>query len=179
MFGSDLGSDRTAESAPVPVEGVITSVITNSSKYEPELDYSTEQLQNMAYEDLKTEPFDKNPRGSGPVVPDTISSEPLSTKVEHIAKYAENDHDHALKLCNFFSSLTIDQYETYGDEIIEHFQKIMTRFRELRQEKRQVANQFEEEVAEREEAVTQRKGFLEDDLARLKKQGQDVIQGKP
>ena len=146
-----------------------------------ELDYSHEQLSKMPYSDLQNQSFDQDPSASSNILPERFKISSLAEKLEHIRKPSNtsppDSEQHFEAQCRFFSSLTIEQYEECGDLIIDQFTDIMKRFKEVRQDKRKVAAEFETEVSQRQATVMKRTGFLEKDMGRLRRAGQDVVRG--
>ncbi|MCJ1478544.1 hypothetical protein MMC13_007225 [Lambiella insularis] len=144
-----------------------------------ELDYSDEQLAKMPFNQLKFESFDHDPHGSPFVLPANISSQPISQQIAYISdlkSIAEGSRSEQQRA--FFSSLTIEKYEEWGDLILGRFADILTKFKNARQEKRRIAKGFEEEVSVREERIRGRSQLIDQKLAKLREAGEGVIRGQ-
>lgn len=139
-----------------------------------ELDYKNEQLQAMSYSKLVSESFDYDPTRTKPVLSKDLSNKSLQDQLKFLVNI-QDQQSAGTRQCDFFASLPIDKYEESGELITQQFSELLHRYTGLRQEKRKVAQEFEAEVARREEMVRERKDVLEADLKRLKKSGEDVI----
>jgi len=150
---------------------------SQSRKRALDLDYSMADLSQMTYEQLSKEPFERTPENTGAQLPKQLLSGSLSERLDlTYSMKPSKDRDSHRKA--FFASLTIDQYEECAGLILNRFSGIITKFKEARQRKRKATSEFEEEVAQREERVRNRRGGLEQDLKRLKQGGEDVVRGR-
>ncbi|MCJ1250385.1 hypothetical protein MMC30_007612 [Trapelia coarctata] len=144
-----------------------------------EPDYSEEDLSRMTYHQLKSEPFDHDPKAPPSILPTDLQSQPFDRQLAHIINLPHPSDEQSLaEQERFFASLPIDKYEECGDLILEKFGEIMNKFKKARQDKRQISRDFEKEVSRREALVTARVGALDSDMGRLRKAGQEVIRGK-
>ncbi|KAI9870896.1 MAG: hypothetical protein M1830_003655, partial [Pleopsidium flavum] len=87
----------------------------NSKKRPLELDYDPETLRTMDYSDLKAQPFDSNPRAPPSVLPDNLSTASLPEKLQHVTTLPDDQRT------QFFSSLTMTEWEDSGDWFVERF----------------------------------------------------------
>ena len=142
-----------------------------------ELDYPPNQLATMTYNQLSSESFDHDPKASAPVRPPDADRGTLAEKLASLQQ-SKADSQHNQNLRSFFSSLSIDQYDECGEIMIEQITIIMDQYRKARRRKRQAAQQFEAEVADRERSVSQGIDAVEHGLKRLKRAGEDVVRGK-
>jgi hypothetical protein len=131
----------------------------------------------MTYQQLASESFDKDPRAERIAFPDDLASRSIEDRLTWIVGNS-SEEECGPRLLQYFSSLSINEYEDAGDIIIEQISTIVKKFKGVRRKKRFAAQELEKEVAQREEAVRSRQAQLKEDLDRLKKQGQDVIQGQ-
>lgn len=144
---------------------------THSRKRGIGMDYNPTQLHEMTYERLRHESFD-------PIKPvQGEAHQRLSDKLQDVYDLKGSKDPH-LKRRTFFSDLTIEQYEECGGLMVERFTDMMTRYKIARQQKRSVAKEFEEEIAQREERVRAKSHVVDQDLGRLRKAGEDVVRGK-
>ena len=200
ISGSGYGDDRSP-SAPLSQSGVShspavefipnrilplmkTADNSNQSKEDPytklvsELDYTPEQLKKMNYQDLKVESFDYDPRkGTSSNSPQPLSESELSKKLDDFSQ-SKPSTDLSAQRSAFFSSLTMEQHEQCGTLIVDHLHALMTRYVQARRQRRTAALEFEAAVAEREQLVHARKEALGQDLARLRRAGEEVVGGK-
>lgn len=144
----------------------------NTKKRALELDYDPETLRTMKYEELKAQPFDFNPRTPPSVLPDNLLTAPLPDKLQHVTTLPEDQRT------QFFSSLTMEEWEDSGDWFVERFSDLVKRMKDARQAKRKLAMEFEEEIASREEAVRKSKESVELELRTMKKGGEEVLKSK-
>ena len=151
---------------------------SRTRKRDMELDYDPTQLREMTYESLRQEAFDQSPRAMTKPEVQSAADAGLPGKLQHVYDLKGDATEVLGQRRAIFSHMTIDQYEECGDLMMEKFNDIMSRIKATRQQKRAAAMEFEEQVAKREERVRAKKNAVEQDLARLKKAGEDVVQGK-
>jgi predicted Holliday junction resolvase-like endonuclease len=72
----------------------------------------------------------------------------------------------------------MDEWEDSGDWFVERFNDLVKRMKDARQAKRKLAMEFEEEIANREEAVRKSKESVELELRTMKKGGEEVLKSK-
>ncbi len=142
------------------------------------LDYDDKTLSSMSYQDLAQESFDTGPSPTELGDPTLRDESTLKEKLLHLHSLEKPREQLQSLRQGFFSSLPIEQYEECGDLMAEQFSQIILRFKQARQQKRSIAREFEDEVTVRQEAVEKRKMAVTKDLARLKRAGQDVVQGR-
>lgn len=151
---------------------------------EAELDYSSQELSKMKYQQLADEDFDQGPAkkykpSAGIDFPDGTNT--LEDKCEHLRKVQDNRApsgvDAGAKSIHevFFAGLAIEDYEECGDLIVGQLAGLMDRLRKTRQAKRRAARDFEDEVAKREALVSSRTEGLQKELQKLKKSGQEAL----
>ncbi|KAI0421054.1 extracellular mutant protein 11-domain-containing protein [Xylaria grammica] len=137
-----------------------------------ELDYDDGALASMSYKALKTEAFDFDPAQAEARSVFEPPQGTLPEKLEHfLAKDKENQ-------ANFFTKMPVNEWEEAGDWFLERFGDIVARFKDARKEKREIVNAFENEIAEREEAVRNKIHGIGQTLADLKTEGEDMMLGK-
>lgn len=154
------------------------SLQSRTRKRDVELDYDPTQLREMTYESLRQEAFDQSPRAMTKPEIQSAADAGLPGKLQHVYDLKGDATEVLSQRMAVFSHMTIGQYEECGDLMMEKFNDIMSRIKITRQQKRAAAMGFEEEVAKREERVRAKKNAVDQDLARLKKAGEDVVQGK-
>ncbi|KAL8927537.1 MAG: hypothetical protein Q9208_002342 [Pyrenodesmia sp. 3 TL-2023] len=161
----------------IPPVGIKNQKLASSTVPEG-LDYDIKTLPNMSYQQLAEESFDTDPDASELDDPSLTSKSTLKEKLLHLHSLDKPREQLQSLRQGFFSSLPINEYEECGDLMAEQFSQVILRFKRARQEKRGVAREFENEVTVREKAVERRKMAVTKDLARLKRAGQDVVQGR-
>lgn len=154
------------------------SLHSRTRKRDMELDYDLAQLREMTYESLRQEAFDQSPRAMAKQGVQPAADAGLPGKLQHMYDLKGDATGVLSQRRAVFSHMTIGQYEECGDLMMEKFNDIMSRIKTIRQQKRAAAMGFEEEVAKREERVRAKKDAVDQDLARLKKAGEDVVHGK-
>jgi Extracellular mutant protein 11 len=146
------------------------------SAHSAALDYTPEILSTMSYEQLAKEDFDYDP-GRRPESPADLRVDAVLQSLRDIASSEESEgakHEERLAL---FSLLQIQRHEEIGDMILENFASVFKQFQDMRRRKRQMAQEFERRVADREAEVRKRQEALAQSTQWLKKQGEDVIRG--
>lgn len=181
---STIHMDRQ-ENATSPFEDIVTGTadiklegsLNGNRKRALELDYDSDQLSQIPFSDLKSQPFDHDPRAPPVTFPEDLISTSLPEKLSYLASASDPaTRDSQQKA--FYASLSIDDYEECGSLLVEQLSSIVRKFNNLRRQKRAVAVEFEAEIAKREEMVREKEGFIEKDLGRLRRMGEDVLRGK-
>ncbi|OAQ63083.1 extracellular mutant protein 11 domain-containing protein [Pochonia chlamydosporia 170] len=138
----------------------------------PSLDYDDKILSSMTYQDLQEEPFDVVPQALGMNGGHDASASKLTTRLEQFQQQGEREQH------QFFSNMSIDDWENSGDWFADQFSGIMNRLRNARREKRQMIREFETEASHREEAIRVRTDTIDRKLTRMKHDGQRVVGDK-
>ena len=134
-------------------------------------DYDDKMLSCMTYSELQSEPFDMEPaRTTGPNAHDAATKLPL--KLEQYRQQDPKEQHH------MFSTMSIDDWECAGDWFVDQFTDIMNRLRNARRGKRRMIQGFENEAAAREEAVRLRSETIDRKLAKMRADGQRVVEDK-
>lgn len=169
----DFVHDRRSEDDT----GSTASVEAMATRKRPrDLDYSPDHLSAMKFEQLTTEPFTNEPQRIESVLPENIENGTLAEKLDYMLKLGDVDTKHVQRKA-ILSSLPIEQYRDCGDLIVGNFGKIITKFSDARQQRREIIMRFEAEVAKREARVRSKIGVVEKDFGRLKRRGEDAISG--
>ncbi|KAI0106285.1 extracellular mutant protein 11-domain-containing protein [Nemania sp. FL0031] len=134
-----------------------------------ELDYDDGALAAMDYTTLKGEAFDFDPAQAEARSVFEPPRGTLPEKLEHF--FAKDEANQA----NFFIKMPVRDWEDSGDWFLERFGQIITQFKEARKEKRNMVDAFENEIAEREEAVRNKIHGIGQTLAELKSEGENMI----
>lgn len=180
MFEGLYGSNElpfVGDSRNLDARNSQDELTSNARKRAPDLDYTPSQLSSMPYDQLSSESFDNDPRPPNKHFPEGLTIASQSQKLQYVYDLKHDGKQH-LQRRAIFSSMTINQYEECGDLLIERFGGIMTRYSQARQQKREMAKEFEDEVARREEHVRGKREAVDVDLRRLKRAGEDVVRGK-
>ncbi|KAI0889026.1 extracellular mutant protein 11-domain-containing protein [Annulohypoxylon maeteangense] len=144
----------------------------NSRKRQHETDYDDGALAAMDYAELKKEAFDFDPAQAEA---QSAIGPPRGTLPEKLDMFFDKDQPSQTE---FFSKMTINDWEASGDWFLERFGDVMHRLREARQMKRSVIEGFENEIAERGEAVRNKIQGIDYTLAELKSEGEGMMIGK-
>ncbi|KAI1268867.1 extracellular mutant protein 11-domain-containing protein [Xylariaceae sp. FL1019] len=145
---------------------------TTSKKRSLELDYDDGQLSSMEYSRLKQEKFDYDPAQAEARSAVGPPEGTLAEKLKHF-----HDKDEA-KQAEFFTKMSIKEWEQSGDWFMESFGSLMQGFKAARVAKREVIESFENEIADREEAVRNKMQGIGQTLAELKSEGSKMILNK-
>ena len=164
--GSDTPDTRNNQGFPHP----------HVRKRAPNSDYTASQLSNMTYDQLSNESFDSDPCSLGSRIPEHLTYAALPQKLDYVYGLRHDEKQHVQRRA-VFSSMAIDQYDECGDLLIERLGSIMTKYKDVRRQKRNVATGFEDEVAKREGRVREKSQGVNVDLRRLRRAGEDVVRG--
>ncbi|KAI8959007.1 extracellular mutant protein 11-domain-containing protein [Daldinia sp. FL1419] len=171
MKGSNKGGIGLHESAmPRPS---IEKRVSNPRKRQYEPDYDDATLAGMDYSELKDEVFDYDPAQAE--AQSAAIGPPRGTLPEKLYHFSDKDRESQM---DFFSRMPVNDWEASGDWFLERFGEVLQRFREARQMKRKVIQGFENEVAERGEAVRNKIQTIDSTLAELKSEGEGMMIGK-
>lgn len=140
--------------------------------YAKDLDYELEELYEKDFGDLQNEPFDGPPREDVHDAPSDSSSKPLE---ERLAAFSKVDVQSQREL---FSSLEIEQWEEAGDWFQKRFSEIFDRLKAARRNRRDKASEFEQRIAQRQQAVTKKRKITDDALSEMKRTGNLVLTPK-
>ncbi|KAH0002758.1 hypothetical protein KCU78_g14210, partial [Aureobasidium melanogenum] len=142
------------------------------SEEEEALDYRLEELYAKDFVELQNEPFNGPPRED---VHDTQSdlSKPLSERLEAVAKLDVRRQK------ELFSSLQLAQWEEAGDWFQERFSEIFGKLKAARKKRREMASEFEQQIAQRQQALTKKRKITDDALSEMKKSGSLVLESTP
>ena len=151
---------------------------TKCQKQSRELDYSGARLANMKFHQLSDEPFHIDPQSLGEAVPSDVTGSTLTRSLVYLLEL-EDQNTRTPQQGAFFKSLPIAEYEECGDIIVEKFSNMIQRFKNIRQERRKVAKDFENEVARREESVRRKINVFNADFDRLKRSGEEIVRKGP
>jgi hypothetical protein len=137
----------------------------------PSPEYDDIALSSMSFTALRQQPFDFDPskeeqKGTG-VNPDNVE-----TKLDQFRHLGEKEqHD-------LFSNMSMENWETSGEWFVSEFSGIMQRLMEARKNKRRIIQDFEQEAADREEAVRLKTQSIDRKLSKMKQDGQRVVEDK-
>ncbi|KAG6011718.1 hypothetical protein E4U43_008157 [Claviceps pusilla] len=136
------------------------------------LDYDDKVLSSMTYQDLQEEPFDVVPQLPGMLNGHDSAASKLVTRLEQFQQQGEREQ------LQFFSHMSIEEWENAGDWFVDQFTDIMCRLRQARRNKRNMVAAFEMEASEREEAIRSRTDAIDKKLNKMKQDGQRVVGDK-
>ena len=138
-----------------------------------DIDYDVSELYDMDYSMLRRQSFDIDPRHEAPAFPSMEKSDPINQQMDTAASF-DKKLQHA-----FLASMPIDDWEQAGDWFLGKFSDTLQKLKDVRQEKRTAARQFETEIEKRHVAVTQKRKITDDVLREIKKSGNLVLEGTP
>lgn len=136
------------------------------------LDYDDHALSSMSYADLRNENFDHDPARMAVQPANVPSGDSLEDKLAYFKGKDENSQHH------FFTQITVKEWDHCGDWFLEQFSSVVQRMKDSRQAKRQLVEQFESEIASREEMVRGKVESIDRTLKDLKQEGEGMMRGK-
>lgn len=151
---------------------------TSNKKRQFESDYPPDILNQKSFEDLESESFDYVPASNPPAPPPTSpppqpqEARNAAERVALLLKFTDSDRR------NYLSSLSMDEWEECGDEMISQFSDILTKMKEARQARRKTAAAFEAEIKRRHDAVQDQDKELAMKLAEMREGGLGVLKGR-
>ncbi|KAL6234609.1 hypothetical protein BDW75DRAFT_160130 [Aspergillus navahoensis] len=152
---------------------------TNSplTKRHLELDYPPEILCTKTFSELQAEPFDRTPNleASRPAAETQLQPPEKGKnedKVSFILRLSEQERG------EYFSKLSIDEWEHCGDLLIEEFSKLMTKMKDLRHARRKMAAVFEAEVKRRHDMVEEQSAEISAKFEEMRMGGAEVLRGR-
>ncbi|KAL1968589.1 hypothetical protein VTN77DRAFT_1799 [Rasamsonia byssochlamydoides] len=147
------------------------SAASEEKRFKP--DYPQEVLQKKSFSDLENEPFDFIPATSKPSPSPPQSKQPKTAaeKLSLVQTLSEEDR-HA-----YLSSLSITEWEEFGDQLIVEFSNMLTKIKDARQARRQTAALFEAEIKRRHELAQKQYSDLDRRLSEMKEGGLGVLRG--
>jgi hypothetical protein len=146
--------------------------LSSSRKRRQSLDYNDAELHAMSYSELRAQDFDFDPQAAALQQTTLPAGGTIEERLEHYrTKGSLAQHE-------FFTRLSMDEWDEAGDWFLEQFGGVMQRFKKARKAKRQLIQQFEAEIAAREEAVRAKIEGIGRTLEDLKQEGQTMMEGK-
>ncbi|EQK98204.1 hypothetical protein G6O67_000931 [Ophiocordyceps sinensis] len=165
------GTRRFAGGSPVAANIALQKPPRERKRRRGSPDYDDKMLSSMTFNDLTDEPFDLDPaKATAQSGQDASAKLPL--KLEQYRQQGEKEQQH------MFAAMTLNDWEASGDWFVDQFADIMTRLRDARRSKRRMIQGFEDEVARREEAVRLRSETIDRKLAKMRQDGQRVVDDK-
>lgn len=137
-----------------------------------ELDYDDSALAAMKYTELRKQAFDFDPAQAESQSAQVPPQGTLPEKLDHFLDKDTNSQ------ANFFTTMSVRDWDDSGDWFLERFGEVMHRLKDARRAKRQLIDDFETEIAEREEAVRNKIHGIGQTLEDLKSEGEILMRGK-
>ncbi|KAI1763659.1 extracellular mutant protein 11-domain-containing protein [Hypoxylon sp. FL1150] len=145
---------------------------TGSKKRSLDQDYDDGALATMDYAELRNEAFDFDPAREEA---QSAIGPPRGTLPEKLYHFLDKDQASQLE---FFSKMPVRDWEASGDWFLERFGEIMQRFKDARQSKRAIVEGFENEIAERGDAVRNKIQGIDKTLTEFRREGEGMMLGK-
>jgi len=126
----------------------------------------------MSYADLDKQDFDFDPQAAAL----QQTSAPVGTSIEDkLTHYKDKD---GLEQHQFFTQMSLQDWEMSGDWFLEQFGDVMRKVKEARKTRRDVVDTFEKEISAREEAVRGQINDVDQTLRDMKQDGQNLMSRK-
>ena len=153
------------------------NTIQQSLKRHYSPDYDDGELNNMSYSDLRKQDYDYDPQAAAAMAAQqqTTAGSAVGTLEERLQHYKTKG---SLDQHQFFTNLNAKDWDQAGDWFLEQFSGVVQKMRAARGAKRKLVEAFEEEIAQREEAVRGKAEGIERTLEDLKQEGQTMMAGK-
>ncbi|KAK9778330.1 putative Extracellular mutant protein 11 C-terminal domain-containing protein [Seiridium cardinale] len=144
----------------------------NTKKRSFDLDYDDSALAAMKYSELKSQDFDFDPARAESTSAQRPPPGTLPEKLDHFL-YKDADAQ-----STFFTSMPMRDWDDSGDWFLEKFGDIMHRLKDARKAKRKLVDDFETEIAEREDAVRNKMYGIDQTLNELRNDGEVMMKNK-
>ncbi|KAL5339558.1 extracellular mutant protein 11-domain-containing protein [Aspergillus crustosus] len=150
----------------------------NIRKRHLETDYPPEILCTKTFTELQEEPFDKTPTPKASKPPKETTPQQPPERKEHedkipfLLRLSEQERN------EYFSKLSMSEWEECGDLLVEQFGKMMTKMKDLRHARRKTAAVFEAEVKRRHELVEEQSTELTGKFNEMRAGGVEVLRGR-
>ena len=131
-------------------------------------DYELPALYDKPFSDLTSEPFDHDPRKP---LEANLTSNSIRAQLERLLESVDEDQK-----CQFFEGLSLKEWEQAGEWIPEQFAALRKGMADKRQERRDIAQRFEREVARREKVVRKDTEEVHAQLKEMKNSGGKVLE---
>ncbi|KAK2741533.1 hypothetical protein FQN55_008287 [Onygenales sp. PD_40] len=154
---------RLSTLSPISSRRPITAI---SSDYPPNI------LETKSFADLRAESFDYNPAPPQPIFQPQDPPLPLPEKLNRLKALTSDQRE------NFFTSLSLAEWEDSGDWLIEEFGVLLKKTKEARIERRKVAAVFEREIERRYEGVQAEGEGIGQRLEEMRTGGLGVLKGR-
>ncbi|PWY84660.1 hypothetical protein BO94DRAFT_109666 [Aspergillus sclerotioniger CBS 115572] len=183
----DLDDDDDPINDPFARRGSVQRIIPSpdpqsKKKRNIESDYPPHVLREKSFNDLQSEPFDHTPTApTAPSKTTTTTTAPISVPgpkatSEDKLSFLLNSTDKDRR--NFFSTLSIDSWEDYGDLLIDQFSNALSKMKDLRHARRKTAAVFEAEIRRRNEVVEEQSSDLSRKFEEMRSGGAEVLRGR-
>lgn len=176
LFTADSKASKTRNSlgeSSMPRLGAEKRQSKNTTKKRSfDLDYDDSALAAMKYSELKNQDFDFDPAQAESHSAQRPAQGTLPEKLDHFL-----GKDTATQAA-FFTSLPVRDWDDSGDWFLERFGDIMHRLKETRKTKRKLVDDFEAEIAEREDAVRNKMHGIDHTLSELRSEGEVMMKNK-
>ncbi|KAK0650914.1 hypothetical protein DIS24_g6323 [Lasiodiplodia hormozganensis] len=147
----------------------------SNESFEPLLDYDNEELFKMDFSKLDQEDFDHNPRADPTKQPlSHLADSPLEDRLGAAFRELRPEDQ-----SNFFASLSMREWDDAGGWFLTQFGDLLNRFKNARQIRRNIAQEFEDEIRKRNDAVSRKRQCVEKEITRIKGQGQKLLPDTP
>ncbi|KAL4751724.1 hypothetical protein BDW72DRAFT_173235 [Aspergillus terricola var. indicus] len=142
-----------------------------------EPDYPPEILCTKTFSELQAEPFDRtpNPKASPPAAETQLQPPEKGKdedKIAFLLRLTEQERG------EYFSKLSMDDWEGCGDLLIEEFSKLMSKMKDLRHARRKTAAMFEAEVKRRHTMVEEQSAEISAKFEEMRAGGAEVLRGR-
>ena len=126
------------------------------------LDHSPDELNAMTFQQLREESFERFPPLSASVLSSELANTTLRAKLEQLSVIEDPGGQHDQQQ-DFFNSLSIGQYMESGDIIGKKLNEVLANLSRIRQKKREIAREFEGEIAKRDAVVNNKIAALKEE----------------
>ncbi|KAI4869557.1 extracellular mutant protein 11-domain-containing protein [Hypoxylon rubiginosum] len=140
--------------------------------HEQEQDYDDGVLATMDYAELRNEAFDFDPAQEEA---QSVIGPPRGTLPEKLNHFLDKDQASQLE---FFTKMPVKDWETSGDWFLQRFGEITQRLGDARRSKRAMVESFENEIADRDDAVRSKIQGIDKTLTEFKREGEGMMVGK-
>ena len=135
-----------------------------------DLDYDPAQLSTIPFSELRNQSFDKDPKAAGSVLSAQWTEKPIKDQLVYASSLSPTLQR------PFLNALPISQWDEAGEWFVQQFAELVGKLSAARRQKRKVAEQFEDEIAERQKKVMRRDQHLDSGLQGMRMGGTSLLE---
>ena len=156
------------------VKSVVESELKRGTlKRRHSLDHGLHELNAMTFQQLREESIDKIHSSVASVLKSELVNATLDAKLKHLSSVEDPGVQHGRQQA-FFDSLSIEEYAESGNIIGTNLSGVIAKLSRIRQNKRDLAGKFENEIAKREALIENKTAALKEEKVVMTRQTEEL-----